>query len=57
MAYEVGTERGSLELVGQTVEIDQRVTNIYRREGGEWKIVHHHTDLSPTMIEALKSVR
>jgi hypothetical protein len=29
------------------------VTNIYRREGGGWKMVHHHTDVSPAMVEAL----
>ena len=53
MAYEVGTERGQATMAGEQVSIDQRVTNIYRREGGSWKIVHHHTDLSPEMLEVL----
>ena len=26
-----------------------RATNIFRREDGEWKLVHHHTDLSPEL--------
>jgi ketosteroid isomerase-like protein len=53
MAYEVGTEKGELTLGGERVAIDARVTNVYRREGGTWKIVHHHTDISPAMVEAL----
>ena len=30
-----------------------RVTNIYRREAGAWKLVHHHTDISPAMLDVL----
>ena len=52
-AYEVGYERGHGTLAGERVAIDQRVTNIYRRENGAWKVVHHHTDLSPAMMELL----
>ena len=53
LAYETGTERGEATLAGEHIEIDQRVTNVYRREAGGWKIVHHHTDLSPAMLELL----
>jgi ketosteroid isomerase-like protein len=53
MAYEVGTEQGQFKLAGEQVAIDHRVTNIYRRENGTWKIVHHHADLSPAMLEIL----
>jgi len=56
LAYELGTERGSLKLAGQTAAIDGRVTNIYRREAGAWKIVHHHTDISPAMLEILRGL-
>ncbi|HYU19986.1 MAG TPA: nuclear transport factor 2 family protein [Chloroflexota bacterium] len=34
-----------------------RVTNIYRREGGEWKMVHHHTDVSPAMNDLLSRLQ
>jgi ketosteroid isomerase-like protein len=51
MAYELGIERGALKLVGQQVAVDGRVTNIYRREMGKWKLVHHHADISPAMLE------
>jgi ketosteroid isomerase-like protein len=53
MAYEVGIEKGQFKLAGEKVSIEQRVTNIYQKEGGGWKIVHHHTDLSPSMLEVL----
>jgi ketosteroid isomerase-like protein len=52
-AYTLGTEHGQAKLGGEPVRIDWRVTNIYRREGGEWKVVHHHTDVSPEVAEAL----
>lgn len=53
MAYELGVERGSLKVGGQVVNVDSRVTNIYRRESGDWKLVHHHSDHSPAMMAAL----
>ena len=52
-AYTLGTEHGQGSVGDQTVGFDWRVTNIYRREGGGWKMVHHHTDVSPAMVEAL----
>lgn len=48
-AYELGIEEGEAVLAGETIPIGQRVTNVYQREGGGWKIVHHHTDISPAM--------
>jgi ketosteroid isomerase-like protein len=57
MAYETGVEKGQMTLVGREVSFDQRVTNVYRREGGAWKIVHHHTDESPGMMDLLKSLQ
>ena len=57
LAYETGTERGSLKVAGEQVTIDQRVTNVYRREPDGWKIVHHHTDLSPAMLDILERLQ
>src|ERR687886_179428 len=54
VAYTLGTERGQATLRDETVSIDWRVTNIYRREEGEWKMVHHHTDVSPALVEVLQ---
>jgi ketosteroid isomerase-like protein len=53
LAYELGTEKGKLKLGGLQVAVEHRVTNVYRREGGAWKVVHHHTDLSPAMMDVL----
>ena len=54
VAYTLGTEHGQAKLGDETVGIDWRVTNIYRREGGEWKMVHHHADVSPEVMEVLE---
>jgi ketosteroid isomerase-like protein len=57
VAYEVGLEQGQFTLAGEQIPIDQRVTNIYRREAGGWKIVHHHADLSPAMMDVLSRLQ
>jgi ketosteroid isomerase-like protein len=46
LAYEVGIERTTARLGGaaEKVPISLRVTTIFRREDGEWKIVHRHAD-------------
>lgn len=53
VAYELGTENAEFTLGGQKVSGEVRVTNIYQREAGAWKIIHHHTDVVPAMVEAL----
>ena len=55
VAYTLGTEHGQATLGEESVSIDWRVTNIYRREEGEWNVVHHHTDVSHALVEVLKS--
>ena len=54
VAYTLGTEQGQATLGDERVGIDWRVTNIYRREGGQWKMVLHHTDVSPELVEVLQ---
>ena len=49
-AYEIGLERGRFFPGGKQVEVSHRATNIYRRSGSGWKIVHHHTDKSDGAI-------
>ena len=57
VAYELGIERGKAKLAEQEVTFEDRVTNVYRRESGTWKIVHHHTDISAAMMEILKRLQ
>ncbi|MBV9228747.1 MAG: nuclear transport factor 2 family protein [Chloroflexi bacterium] len=54
LAYEIGTESGELTFAGHPVFFGYRVTNIYRREVGVWKMVHHHTDIDVSMVEILR---
>jgi ketosteroid isomerase-like protein len=48
LAYAVGYERVKASIDGRPAEqITVRSTHIYRREEGEWKIVHRHGDNPP----------
>ena len=46
LAYSFHIERGMVRLVGvdEPAPMALRVTHIYRREGGEWKLLHRHAD-------------
>jgi ketosteroid isomerase-like protein len=53
VAYELGVEHVEMTLGGHPVADEWRVTNIYRREAGAWKIVHHHTDAARSMVDVV----
>ena len=57
MAYELGLEDGKVTLAGTPMVIDHRVTNVYRRKDGAWRMVHHHTDISPAMLDVLAKLK
>ena len=57
VAYEVGIEKAQFKIAGQEVKSEHRVTNIYQKEGKSWKMVHHHTDIAPAMVEALQKLQ
>jgi ketosteroid isomerase-like protein len=45
LAYTVGYEHTAVSIDGVPAEPYMlRVTHVYRRENGEWKIVHRHAD-------------
>ena len=44
MAYTVGYERISASMDGTPRTFTLRATQVYRREGGEWRVVHRHAD-------------
>jgi ketosteroid isomerase-like protein len=48
LAYTVGIERHAVSIEGGPVKQHTlRVTHVYRRENGEWKVVHRHGDETP----------
>jgi ketosteroid isomerase-like protein len=44
MAYTAGLEHVSVSMDGQPRTFSLRATQVYRREGGQWKVVHRHAD-------------
>jgi ketosteroid isomerase-like protein len=47
MAYTVGYESETVSMDGkEPKQARLRVTHVYRREDGEWKIVHRHGDMT-----------
>lgn len=54
MAVETGIENGTLVITGHQVTLQHRVTNVYRKVEGGWKLTHHHTDVSEAMLDVLK---
>ena len=44
MAYTAGLEHTSASVNGQPRSYALRATQVYRREGGEWKVAHRHGD-------------
>jgi ketosteroid isomerase-like protein len=46
LGYTVALERGQVTLAGESVAATMllRVTHVYRRVDGEWKIIHRHAD-------------
>lgn len=45
MAYTAGLEHTSVSVDGQPRTYTLRATQVYRREGGEWKVAHRHADI------------
>ncbi len=52
LAYTTGIEHLDATVGGKSLRFDIRATNIYRREDGEWKIIHHHTDADRPLQQA-----
>lgn len=53
LAYSVCIERGEITTSTEAqIPVDVRGTNILKRQGEDWRVVYHHTDLLPQMQEA-----
>jgi ketosteroid isomerase-like protein len=51
MAYTVGYEHTRASVDGEPRQYSLRVTQVYRREEGEWKVAHRHADTLPQQEE------
>jgi ketosteroid isomerase-like protein len=48
LAVTVGFERGEVSVDGAPAQpMTIRVTHVYRRSGGQWRLVHRHADFPP----------
>jgi ketosteroid isomerase-like protein len=57
LAYIVGIEHTTASVAGAAPEpYELRVTTIFRRESGEWKVVHRHADPPPDRASATAQV-
>ena len=58
LAYIVGFEHTTASVGGADPEAsDLRVTTIFRREDGQWKIVHRHADPMPASDAARRQLK
>jgi ketosteroid isomerase-like protein len=55
LAYLVGYEHNTVKVNGEPRTYTLRVTHVYRREDGQWKIVHRHADTPPGESTGLRS--
>ena len=51
MAFTAGYERTEAAINGERRRYVLRVTQIYRRENGEWKVAHRHGDTAESTTE------
>jgi ketosteroid isomerase-like protein len=51
MAFTAGYERTEASINGERRRYVLRVTQIYRREDGEWKVAHRHGDTAESTTE------
>lgn len=56
LAYELGVEDGGFKIAGKPVTLEGRVTNVYQRTNGSWKLIHHHADTSKAMIDVISGL-
>ena len=52
MAFTTGYERTEASINGERRRYVLRVTQVYRREGGEWKVAHRHGDTAVSTTES-----
>ena len=53
VAVETGTEHVKGKLGGHAYAMTPRVTNVYVKQDGGWKMIHHHSEFVPAILEVL----
>jgi len=57
IGYTICVEKGeNMSTEGKPVSVSHRATNVFHMEDGKWKMVHHHTDISP-QLEAARGIQ
>jgi ketosteroid isomerase-like protein len=55
--YTIGIEEGeNMSAEGKPVTVYFRATNIFHVEAGQWRLIHHHTDVSEPLKQAVSPV-
>jgi ketosteroid isomerase-like protein len=58
MGYVVCVEEGvNMSPDGTPFTVSHRATNIFHLENGDWKLVHHHTDISYQLEDAYEDLK
>jgi ketosteroid isomerase-like protein len=57
MAFTAGYERTQASINGEPRRYVLRVTQVYRREDGDWKVAHRHGDAAPDSEEVVSELR
>jgi ketosteroid isomerase-like protein len=55
-AYELCTESVSMTFADEPMSLEGRATNVYRKEKGEWRVVHHHADLNAEFADKVANM-
>ena len=57
VGYTICVEQGeNMSADGKPVAVYFRATNVFHQEAGQWRLIHHHTDISEPLKQAVSPV-